>query len=780
MEKKRTQLVFRWRVMLLLAVLTAGSCLIILRRYLIGGEPMAFIDIGSDTQELYLPQYAGIINQLRHGDLSLWNWRDGFGVNMNLFNLTNPFLMVVYLIGFLFGTEMTIHAMAWIYAAEILLAVLFCYLYLSLFRFSETAKAAAAYSYGFSGFMMVWAQHYQFGACAVLLPLFLMAAECFLRAERKFSVPLVIMSAVVVINSFYTGYMTLLMAALYVILRVWKMNPPGKRRFLRWLRKCVISALNMLLGVGLAGVTLIPSAMAVSNVSSRLDANTYFADLTLSQRILEAFKTPLPKLYYKTLIFRLFSSTSLGIADGVTDYHGYANYYEGPCLFFGTLLLIVAVQYIFLLAKSGESRKAKIVDYLAAVCAVISFGYAAVGVMMDGFSGLVFRYAFLVMPYFALVTARTLTWILRDRRLSVIGLILSVLGISAGYFRIYQAAYDPKNNPHLIVLWMTGLLMAVVLFLASRRAISGRKRETAMSLILVALVAVNMISDGRSNFAYRHTIAERNYEKTLYDADTLKAIQTIKKSDKSFYRIEKMHSATHSMDAMAEDYAPVSSYNSTMNGHVLNYLHKYWPECTYKDTNHVQFALGVKNQEADRLLGVKYVLLTRKKMKVPGYSFWKQVGHVTILKSNEVQNIASFYQQGRFAMKNLSGQERGAFAKKIEVRFDDRETMDETRISLPYPHPSGRVKAYVKTKDAGALFLAIPYEKGWSARLDGKSACRALANEGFTAIPVPAGAHEVEMIYHCPGLREGAVLTVISLVVFAGIAAGSRRRRKSA
>lgn len=788
MKTKQTQLVFRWRVMLLLVVVTAVSCLIIFWRYLIGGEPIAFIDIGSDTQELYLPQYAGIINQLRHGDLSLWNWRDGFGVNMYLFNLTNPFLMVVYLIGFLLGTEATIHAMVWIYVAEILLAVLLCYLYLSLFHFTETAKAIAAYSYGFSGFMMVWAQHYQFGACAVLLPLFLISVEIFLRSGRKFSVFLVIMSAVVVINSFYTGYMTLLAAAFYVIMRVWKMNGPGKGAFGRWLGKCVISALNMILGVGLSGVALLPSAMAVSNVSSRLDSNTYFANLTLSQRILQAFKTPLPKLYYKTLVFRMFSSTSLGIADGVTDYHGYANYYEGPCFFFGTLLLVAAVQYIFLLPKSSKSRKGKIIDLLTAACAVISLGYAAVGVMMDGFSGLIFRYSFLVMPYFALVTARTLTWIIRDKRISIVGLVLSALGICAGYFRMYQACYDPKNNPHLLVLWVTGLLMAAVLLILSQKNDSDRQKSAsgvgikrALCCVLMALVAVNMVSDGRSNFAYRHTIAERDYIKTLYDPDTLKAIRTIKDSDKSFYRIEKMRSATHSMDSMAEDYAPASCYNSTMNGNVLEYLHKYWPECTYKDPNHVQFALGAKNKEANRLLGVKYVLLTKKKATVPGYSFWKQIGHVTILKSDETESIASFYQEGRFTMEKLSGRETDAFARKIGVRFDDRESPEETKILIRYPRPSGRVKARVTTKDDGVLFLAIPYEKGWAARLDGKAACRMLANEGFTAVPVSKGTHEVELIYHCPGLREGAALSMGSLAVLIFIAAvsGHRRRKKA-
>ena len=67
---------------------------------------------------------------------------------------------------------------------KMLAAGLVFYWFLSQFSFSPRAKLAAAYAYGFSGFLLVWGQHYQFGTAVIYLPLLLLFCEKFIQKKR--------------------------------------------------------------------------------------------------------------------------------------------------------------------------------------------------------------------------------------------------------------------------------------------------------------------------------------------------------------------------------------------------------------------------------------------------------------------------------------------------------------------------------------------------------------------------------------------------------------------
>lgn len=74
------------------------------------------------------------------------------------------------------------------------------------------------------------------------------------------------------------------------------------------------------------------------------------------------------------------------------------------------------------------------------------------------------------------------------------------------------------------------------------------------------------------------------------------------------------------------------------------------------------------------------------------------------------------------------------------------------------------------------LCVSVPYSIGWSARVDGKSAEILRGNYMFMALPLDAGHHEIEFIYHVPGLKLGAALSAISWLGLAA-AIGRRKRR---
>ena len=63
------------------------------------------------------------------------------------------------------------------------------------------------------------------------------------------------------------------------------------------------------------------------------------------------------------------------------------------------------------------------------------------------------------------------------------------------------------------------------------------------------------------------------------------------------------------------------------------------------------------------------------------------------------------------------------------------------------------------------VFFSVPYDKGWSATVNGQPAMVERVNIGFMAVRVPAGAAEIRFDYTTPGLREGAVFSLGSLAL---------------
>jgi hypothetical protein len=74
------------------------------------------------------------------------------------------------------------------------------------------------------------------------------------------------------------------------------------------------------------------------------------------------------------------------------------------------------------------------------------------------------------------------------------------------------------------------------------------------------------------------------------------------------------------------------------------------------------------------------------------------------------------------------------------------------------------------------LLLADTWDPGWSAHIDGAPADSLAADGALRAVAVPAGRHHVEWTYRTPGLRQGALLSALSLCVFTGLLFVGRRR----
>lgn len=78
----------------------------------------------------------------------------------------------------------------------------------------------------------------------------------------------------------------------------------------------------------------------------------------------------------------------------------------------------------------------------------------------------------------------------------------------------------------------------------------------------------------------------------------------------------------------------------------------------------------------------------------------------------------------------------------------------------------GNVRLSTRTNADETLVTVIPYDRGWTATLDGRDVPVRRISDGLVGIDLPAGAHTVELRYVTPGLAAGAWGSALSLVAF--------------
>lgn len=92
-----------------------------------------------------------------------------------------------------------------------------------------------------------------------------------------------------------------------------------------------------------------------------------------------------------------------------------------------------------------------------------------------------------------------------------------------------------------------------------------------------------------------------------------------------------------------------------------------------------------------------------------------------------------------------------------------------------------RIQGTVEAERAGLLFLSIPYDKGWTIKVDGKTVEPYKIFDTFLSVHMTAGSHEVSLEYMPQGLKAGVMITagsILILLALAGLSYKNRSKRK--
>lgn len=801
------------RALCFLFLLLSASCSFIFRDYLYGNDLMIFNDIGSDTWQQYIMNYTSIVNHLRDGSFSLWDFNNGLGINQFNFNLFDPFLMLLYGVGVVLGPAHMLLYINVIQILKIMVAAFAFYWFLSQFSFSVLSKMITSYAYALNGFLLVWGQHYQFGTVVIYFPLMLLFCEKFIQ-KKKGKALFPVMVFLCGIYSVYFTYMCLAATGLYLLFRILMLDGlTWKERIQRFLLGCA----EMIMGVGMSLVVFLPMAEVLLDVSSRLES-----DGTGLLDFLRQCFTPYSRKFYLSMLKRMFSSNlqnGYGLAKGPQQY--VMNYYEDPVLFCSTLAVFLNVQFLAVLRKADMTKRAKRVLYGVAALILVGTALPVGGTVFNYFTLPTQRYTFVLMTVFLLLMAWMWDYMRKGGKLNLV-LILAVTALMGwAYWCGYEQAGFQEYRTNILILTVTGILTAVCLTLLCFLK-DTQIRNVILGVMGVVLV-VNVVSEGGTNYQNRVTMKKtdvpaevmvqetQRYEemrtsddkeikyraeiekpqdffREMYRVDLADCLNYLKENDPTFYRVEKDYiSGTVSMDSSGQGYRGISTYNSVMNGNVKEFVKTCYPELFFADHNHYTFWNNVDDNWLAAFLGVKYILSGNGEPDETKYKLLDQVGslyiHVNVLDAQ----TAHFYTQdiSEESLKELcteenreellgeaialeDGTEIGDASEIQTLKSEEQETAEQnSSVTLDAPQKDSVVTGSVHAEADGYALFMIPYEKGWSLTIDGEKAELLRGDIGFLACEVPEGDHTILLTFEAPGLKAGTIGSVLFWILFA-------------
>ena len=236
--------------------------------------------------------------------------------------------------------------------------------------------------------------------------------------------------------------------------------------------------------------------------------------------------------------------------------------------------------------------------------------------------------------------------------------------------------------------------------------------------------------------------------------------------ESGYFRVEKTFSVSGGMDALVQHYHSVSLSSGALGRGLTAYAEKYWPDLMPKPGLGLFYPAAPENTDQARLLGIRYVL--SKDGKVPdGATEAGTFGDLTLYKYEDVTSIASFHREEALAAaENYDSADQ---TMTVSVSWQDRDT--ESVVYMNDEKLGGTVQAALAASGKGYLFLAVPYDSGWVARVDGENATIYKANEGFMALNLSAGTHTVLLEYLPAGLSLGGKISLGTLIASLLIAA---------
>ena len=722
-----------------------------------------------------IPFYQLCHNAIRNGELG-WSFVTDLGANFigsyTFYTITSPFFWLTLP----FPNSWVPYFMGPLLILKFAFSALTAFLYIRRFtRKTETAQLGALL-YAFSGFSVYNIFFNHFHEAIVFFPLLLLAFEL-LVTENKRGVFALMIAVCAVVNYFFFIGMLVFGLIYFAVRMISRAIKPTARIIFSLFFEAII-------GVLIAFVILWPSYLAIAGNSRILEIELGWNSLlygkeSIYANVFEVFFFP-PDLPARPVMFPKADVkwSSLGAWMPVFSMVGVFTYCS---------------------AKKGSWLKRIIIT--SAVMAFVPILNSAFYMFNNAYY---VRWFFMPILMMALATAiavedRELDWTQGFKRVALITLIITLVigffpqttedGLKIGLFT------DPDTITYIARFWITCLIaisgLAVLWLLLKIR------KNNINEFLKNAIICVMIFSVGFANFFVAS--GKTHSHKSDFIIGNLLQGELQLEGDKDTFRIDVYESMDNS--AMYLGYSSINAFHSIVPSSVMDF---------YK-------FIGQKRDVASRpetnvysirsLLSVKYLINQQGQeafadesgnTEMPGFEFYDSINGFDVYKNNNFVGYGfsyDYYMDYKYC-ENLSGKDRADHmltailldAKQIEkygYMFDSiynynknggasatsyytistaAEKLNKTSAT-EFKTGKNSFSATVSRDKETLVFFSIPYDKGWSATVNGKAVEVEKVNVGFMAVPVGEGESQIVFTYKTPGLTLGTVASVCGVAL---------------
>ena len=737
--------------------------LIIYRDFIFGDYYFLYKDLTDDSYtQCYAELYAKI-ESLKSGKIPQFDFHTALGQNKYAFSLEPVAITIAYL----FFKNNVAESLIWIQLAYTFLLGIFLFCFFRKSQFHYLSSSIGAILFSFSGYIVGCSTWYPLGFTNenMLFALLLLALHYFLENKKLWLLPLTIAFIGIASTSILLHF-AFLIVLIYLTLNHKKFHS-GKQTLI------ILSKLTVLglLGLGLANFLLL------SNVHQMLQSPRGTGMYSFGETLKNVHFGFIDSQQFSTSILRLFSNNLQGIAE---NFKGPVNYFEAPFWYCGLLVLLLIPQLFHFLDKRNKLVCGSILGIFVLIAVVPYFRFS-----LWLFTGDYYRVVALVFILFLLYFAtQAFDFIIKNKKVYVKTLFITLAFLMLLLISQKNAIVS-EASPSIVIICFFLLVYTVIIFFWHKENLTNYLPAT-----LLIFVSLEAISFATPTLMDRKIVSVNEIKKGKgYHDITQKIVAEIKNSDPSFFRLEKDYfsgiSRVYSYnEAYIQDFNGSASYFSFHNANYIKFL-KSINALSSNNEIGSRFVKGIRDvPEAMQLCSVKYFISNQDSVEKyqANFDFIKEINGYTIYKLRNNLSLGFTYSnyitENDFEKLSIS-QRRDLLNKSIvvdsqfattlkavhRVNVSDSTSTEHNQMKIT-SFLNNEIEGTINVKQSEILFFSIPYDDGWTLKIDDKITQKQKVFFGLIGAALSKGNHRIELHYEPPFMKLGIIISIVSLILF--------------
>lgn len=696
-------------------------------------------------------------------DVPLWSWNSFLGDNFiganNFYVLGSPFTFICCLFPYEYiklGILICLILQYVFYAVASML-------YFRRMGFNNQISGLGALMYTFSSYCICPLFYFNFAIGIILFPVLLICIENLIDRRKFYIVALSGLTGIMILCNFYFAALNLLGGGLYFLFRLIYGDTAKK------LKLVGIFVISLILGVLLSSVLFVPTVLCTfgSERSSFAEVNLGIIDIVYFA-IIKIVYILMPRLSEGTeAIYQPYSSFALYI----------------PC-----------VGFCFVIDYCRKNWKSWLTGLI--ICYLIILLSPFNIIMAIGANLFYGRWCYIILLMCILASLH----VIKDNKLSTKA-VISYVGISGVillvlFLYLYRINAYFVNGIDEVVFLELALLSLGSITLIMTSVFKDRMKILYVGIVMVGVsnlfiysyLLVNRDKDGDYN-----QILNNSYPRNQNDKFQYRTYVSSRERNIGYVLNKGVPSQFHSvLNKSIMDLGrcfrsgTVPSISITHHQRSFNALVSVKEIIVYQgDTIPFPSLKILKNTDSYKVyenadfipMGFAYdSFITEEYFKL-------QIGEIDYEKPENNKDVGLGMLQTLVVSKEKASELRKYLKETKEIDFgaslDSVVNSRKKYTTVDFVGDTKGFKTHIENRSGHSMvyFFSVPNDPGFTARLDGNRELKIYrANLGMMAVVVPPGKHSIDFRYVTPGLKIGALLSLIGLIISACIFIQERKR----